>query len=337
MPTMFCPGCGKSISLEEKAKGFCPGCGKPLPTTDGSVAPRPAAEVPRPASRPAAATLQPVVEPEEPAIPREVLGWGTVRAGLALTVFGAILFFACVFVLLAVWITTGENPLTTARVTEPAAIGPQTAEPTGTNVLTVVVTILSQIGLPAALVLAMAGAFMGCAAPERSGVRGLAISFSALLALAIVLAIVLAIAVAEKRHADEENLRRFSSYPSVSAGPAKAVTPTFGPDEIRIVLFALCAAVILSQLFYMLFLRKAALYFDRDSLALGVVCYIAFFLLYCGGVFLVATDAVEVRIRPAGGEGPLWVFLGAWVTLCVWGVVLVGLVRGAVTRGILKS
>ena len=34
MATMFCPGCGNSISAEEKAKGYCPGCGKAVLVRD---------------------------------------------------------------------------------------------------------------------------------------------------------------------------------------------------------------------------------------------------------------------------------------------------------------
>src|SRR5215470_14109798 len=102
MPTTFCPGCGKSLSAGEAATGFCPGCGKPLPgAAIVPVSPLPAPPPPRPAPRPER-TSPPagparLDEDAQPAVSRTVLAWGTVRAGLALTVFGAILLFASAF------------------------------------------------------------------------------------------------------------------------------------------------------------------------------------------------------------------------------------------------
>ena len=102
MPTMFCPGCGKSLSAEQKATGYCPGCGLPLPGIR-------AADVPPPRPTPRPREQAPLVKEEEAGISRSVLGWGTVRAGLGQTVVGAILCGLGLLVVGAVGISATEG------------------------------------------------------------------------------------------------------------------------------------------------------------------------------------------------------------------------------------
>lgn len=333
MPTMYCPGCGKAISAEEKAAGACPGCGKPLPGITSAAVPSRSSVAESAWASPRRRPDNPVrvvaEEGDDPVVPREVLGWGTVRAGLALTVVGSILFFACAFVLFTV---KGVAVPQAVPSVEHAQRGGLVGERAETNALTVVVGFLGSLGLVAALVLVLAGMCMGCAAPEDSGARGWAIGVSALLALSIVLTVVLAVAATEIHRAQVENLDRV-----MSGRPPVPTVPTWGPYEVRLLLYGLCAAAVAAAVFYLLFLRGVARHFHRDSLALGVGCFLAFFGLFCAGVLLLATQTVEVKLRPAGGESMLWVVLGALATVSVWFVVLVGMVRGAVTRGILKS
>src|SRR5262249_32291453 len=116
-----------------------------------------------------------------------------------------------------------------------------------------------------------------------------------------------------------------------------AAAPAWGPDELRMLFFGACGALVLGIACYLLFLRAVARFFNRDSLAIGVLCYLAFILLVCASVVLLVTGAFDsVATRPRG-DMLLWVGLGILVTVGVGGTVLVGMVRGAITQGLLKS
>jgi hypothetical protein len=302
MATMFCPGCGKSISAEEKAKGFCPGCGKPL-----SGSPKAAAPPPRPAPRPRPETTR--IEEEAPGVTPSVLGWGTVRAGLAQTVVGSLLLAFSGLVMYVIRITALDGH--------------------GTNMLIVVIAALCGVGTLAGFVAAVSGAFMGCAAPSESGARGWAVACTVLLTLFITLLAVVFIAYRESEYALQGD---------IALGPRlHSTAPAWQPNELQVVRYLMFASLPLAQLCYLLFLRAVASFFQRDALALGVVCYLAFNLLFTTGLVLLFSGVLDLGSLPIQGEGLAYLFIAVVVTLGVWGVVLVGQVRGAVTRGILKS
>jgi hypothetical protein len=104
-----------------------------------------------------------------------------------------------------------------------------------------------------------------------------------------------------------------------------------------VVLYLTLGSLPLAQLCYLLFLRSVASVFQCSGLALGVVAYLAFNLLFTAGLFLLFTGTLERGSLPVQGEGLAYLFIAIVVTLGVWGVVLVGQVRGAVTRGLLQS
>jgi hypothetical protein len=304
MPTMFCPGCGKSLSAEEKAKGFCPGCGKPLSGSQQAAPP------PRPAPRPLPET--PHLGEETAGVTPSILGWGTVRAGLGQIVVGAIISSLSALVAYAVKMTAVEGE--------------------GTSALPVVVLWFCLGSGLVGVVVMLAGVFLGCGVPEESGARLWAFTASALLILVFILGGIFLLGelqLRERQEAVERNI-------FVGSRPAP-VAPTWTPDEVKMVAYFGCAAVVLAQVCYLLFLRAVASFFHRDGLALGIVCYLVFNLLVLAGLLLMATGALDLGSLPIRGMGPLYLFIALGVTLGVWGVLLVGQVRGAVTRGMLKS
>lgn len=307
MPTMFCPGCGKGLSTEEKATGYCPSCGKPLP---GSTATAAVLPLPRPASR---APSQPAhFEEEEPGVSRSVLGWGTVRAGLGQTVVGAIICSLSLLVLYVVRMTAVEGQ--------------------GTSALPVIVLWFCAGSAAVAAVVMLAGVFLGCAAPAESGARAWAFCASALLILVFILGGVFTLGrrQLEERQAAIEDRAIF-----VDARPTP-VASSWTADEVRMVAYFAGAASVLTQFCYLLFLRAVASFFQRGALALGIVCYLVFNLLFLAGFVLMATGTVDPDYLPQG-TGLLSLFIAIAVALGVWGVVLIGQARGAVTRGILQS
>ena len=302
MPTMFCPGCGKSLSAEQKATGYCPGCGLPLPGVRATDVPPP-----RPAPRPR--EQAPRVEEEEAGVSRSVLGWGTVRAGLGQTVVGAILSALGLLVAYAVGMTATDGG--------------------GTSALPVVVLFLALTTAGVGVIVALAGAFLGCAAPQESGARGWAVACSVLLALTFVSGVVFRLGTQERADAVQRDIR-FGQR-------VDRVAPIWGPEELRAIFYLGCGGFLLAQVCYLLFLRAVASFFNRDALALGVACYLAFSLLLSAGTVLFLTGTLEAGSLPVRGVSLLYVLIAVTVTMSVWGVVLVGQVRGAVTRGIVKS
>lgn len=307
MPTLFCPGCGKSISAEEKATGFCPGCGKVLPGPTSVSAPPPP---PRPVQRERPAVAHP--EPEDLGITRSVIAWGSVRAGLGQTVVGAIISSLSLLVFYVINITAVEGG--------------------GTSALPVTVGLACGVIAVVGIIVALAGMFLGCAAPADSGARGWAFATSTLLVLVCVLGAVFFVGFRElqKRERAVEQTLLVGAQPHLGA-------PAWTPDEVQRVLYFACGAFVLAVVCYLLFLRAVAAFFHRNGLALGVVCYLVFLLLSLAGLLVLVTGALDPGALPVGGTYLPYLFIAVGVTLGVWGVVLVGMVRGAVTQGMLQS
>ena len=195
----------------------------------------------------------------------------------------------------------------------------------------VVVLFLALTTAGVGAIVMLAGAFLGCAAPQESGARGWAIACSALLALTFVLAVVFRVGTLERDRAVQRDF--FSSHPEHTGLAA----PVWGAEELRAIFYLGWGGFFLAQLCYLLFLRAVASFFNRDALALGVVCYLAVGLLLSAGAVLLLTGAIASSALPVRGVSLLYLLLAVTVTMSVWGVVLVGQVRGAVTRGIVKS
>src|SRR5262245_42288540 len=105
----------------------------------------------------------------------DLLGWGTVRASLALTFFGCLLFFMS-FLLLGVLLATQEQEIRKVPV------------------LMVVAGVLSSLGVLAGLILIFTGVCMTMAAPRSSGARlwGVLATVCAIVFVVLVIVLVLA-------------------------------------------------------------------------------------------------------------------------------------------------
>ena len=159
MEPVYCPECGKSVSLDEKLERRCTACGSPLPGA-GGARPEVTADVPTRPRPPAAGWTRPDEAPDRdddgPSVPDgSVLGWGTVRAALALSIVGVAAFFVSLIVGFSV---------------AAEAVGKKEPK-TSTDYL----NLLFAVGMIAGAALAGAGTCMGCAAPSEAGARGWAI------------------------------------------------------------------------------------------------------------------------------------------------------------------
>jgi hypothetical protein len=312
MDPVYCPECGKSVSFDEKLARRCAACGTPL---SGAEWARPdlTADVPTRPRPPTAGWTRPDEAPDRDVARRprvadeSILGWGTVRAGLALSITGVAAFFVSLIVGFSI---------------AAEAVGKK--DP-GTS--TEYLSFLFGVGMIAGAALAGAGTCMGCAAPSESGARGWAIGATACVGLVILLVPLLEAAEREQSRAEFNKV--LGEKPAASAWTEK------GLKNLRYCIYGL---VIVGNVFNMLFLYQVAAYFRHRGLGVGLLIYLFLSLLYSIGVMLLREGAFEITLRPKGGvESSLWLFLGSGVALSVWFVVLVGMVRGTVTRGVTQS
>jgi hypothetical protein len=299
MSGAYCPGCGKGISPEIRASGFCTSCGKPLPTIlPTQVDPARAAEKTPARGEPSSST------------PSTVLAWGTVRAGLGLTFFGALLFCLCVLLLYVIGITVDTRR--------------------GTSALAVVAAFLSVGGLGVAACLALVGGCLGCAAPRSSGARGWALGVCAFLAASVVLGVVNLVAGIDHRRVEEENTVR------ILRGDPLAVS-SWGAEESLSLRYGFYAAVALGLVCYLFFLFRVANSFRRRFLSAGVVLFLLVAGLFASGLVAVNSEAFLLPFEIPAGEEFLKLVLGGVAALAGCYVLLVGLTRHAITRGLLRA
>jgi hypothetical protein len=245
----------------------------------------------------------------------DLLAWGTVRAGLALTFVGSLLAFISLFVLAAVMLSVR------ARLQGGAA-------------LPVLVLMCASLGWVAGLILVVSGACMTSAAPQNSGAKGWGIGtcIFALLTLVLFAVVVLVgINVIEQREKQEkENNLILLGEPRL--GPARE---PFSPQEARLIVYGFEGTWLLGVICYWLCLRAIASHFRREGLAVGVLVYLIVNVLFTVGVNVMFHSDKPPVANLDQLQTLAWVILVGFVVLAVWGIVLVGVVRAALTEGLL--
>jgi hypothetical protein len=251
-----------------------------------------------------------------------LLAWGTVRAGLALVVIGSILLMV------------GAGILVIKQLTELAGIPAVRRPPT--TALEAIAEMFVGAAIVVGGVMSLVGGCMGAAAPGDSGAKGPAIAFCGAVGVLFVLAGVLVIASAE---AVRPNVPRGFDARGFNprVNPWEEPKAPWSPDEIKTILYAYALMSVLAVACYCLHLRGVARFFNRDALAAGILAYLLIFVLFCCGLVVFAVTQTPGGINPARAELMIWLPLGGIVALSVWFIVLAGLVRGAVTRGLLRA
>ena len=316
MATLRCQHCDQPLTAAEIQDGWCEGCGKKVPPGLVSVAARGNAEV-APHRETASVQRAPV---SEVAVARSnaVLGWGTVRAGLAQVFVGV--FLLALGLALYYMEQMGDKS------------APGKVPGTGKLVFELVTQMLIIIGG----LLCAAGMCMGCAAPSDPGPRGWAVGVAACVGLLLAVFLLQNTFVFENRRVileDLENTQR--SFRSFQPGVApKRQEPPYGEGTMKAVRYTLEGLVWLGGALFLLFLRATASTLRRSALALSAVL--------CAVVFVVV-GVSSAYIRIAAADGSIssatlvtlgWARVGVAAVMGVWILVLVALTRGTVTRAL---
>jgi hypothetical protein len=294
MSSGFCPGCGKKVTYDEKKMGSCSYCEHPLE-----------ADVP-------AFSARPPKRPLSVTDPWAFMAWGTVRAALALTFAGMILFLCSGLLIFAIVVS--------------AASKWEASE------FSLILLGLSSLGLLGGAFLICIGMSMSIAAPEV-GARGWGIGVCICIALSLALVLpglVMSLQAQAKRERGSgipAQERPRTSQPSTSAAT--------GPGLLT---YALWSVASIGGVFYVLFLSSVARCFGRRRLSEGLLIYLGFSLVGMGLPLLLFRGASPlVALATTEGQVLIWILGGYLVFLWVWFLLLVALVRGAITDGLLKS
>ncbi len=252
----------------------------------------------------------------------DVLGWGTIRAGLALSFFGTLLTLLSPLLLTVVGLLVQEG---------------------GTvSVLTAVVIGCGVMGGLTGIVLFVVGACMGCAAPRGSGGRGWGVGACLFGPITLVLLVLLALVgydfainvleelEMERLQAAAETRAAIEGGEVQAADVSKNWKPAFDHGERQGIALTFGGAALLTLICHLMTMRAAAARFGRRDLGLGVVCFLLFTVVYLVGLGVIGFRQQNVsELNLIVGAG-----IGGFVLLQVWFLVLTAIVRRAISHGL---
>ena len=314
MAALRCQQCDQPLSSAEIQDGWCENCGKRVPAGLLSAAAR--GEVEPVASRPVSSQRGPVSEVAV-ARSKSLLGWGTVRAGLAL-VFVGVLLLVLGWGLLEVFVLE-------AKASTVKELG------TGKKLLLTLSPLLMQIGG----ILLAAGMCMGCAAPSDPGPRGWAIGISICVALLVLNFLLKNTFELENARVERENYARTRAPANREAPPKQKEVP-YGEGTMKALGYALEGTVWLAGILFLLFLRGTGTTLHSSGVATNAVVYLVAFVVVGATSVLIRVAAASRSLSSGALEALSWVKVGAVVLMAAWLLAVVGLARGTVTRALAR-
>jgi hypothetical protein len=333
--------CGHGLTDGEIRDGWCDSCGKRLPGSGAFTAAPVAVAAAVDIEQPQRGSRAYVVDRSD------VLGWGTVRTALAQVVVGA--------ALLAIGLS-GILAMTFASASRHAQLGP--VDDAGAALLSVFLISFLSVTTGLGSILILIGVCTCCGAPASSGAFSWAIGAVACLVISVLLLVFLYVAglqntrVAlenERRAFEELNRRRgpiFGQDFRQPGRPAPAKPLPFGEVVLKATSYASALMMCLHAILFLLFLRRTAAVTRHHGQGTHAVVLLLVFLVYALGIFGLAlrtelahrgnADPFMAILGPDSGELLLRVILAITAALALWFAVLAGLVRGAVSRMMLR-
>lgn len=291
-----CPKCNYPLTGKVIAEGRCEICGKRLPEFITKPSPLQAESLDEASSSP---PLVPQVVTH--LLPRKILAWGAVRAGLGQMMFGTIFQVVGVLILLVVFQFSPGRPVANQLdgVSRPA--GPMV------ELFGFLIFGLGLLGT--GTVLTIGGMCMTCVAPCRHHLC--AVGAIACLLMAGVLSVLLIVE------------RSSAVGPNISFNPC-----------LSLAVWLLGLGIIV---FFLLFLRGVAAFFENTAQAVRAIGYLMMsFLIWLVSTFLVFLLA---SVAPRHGQGQenisLTIFvLSIGMVMSLWFLILLGSIRNTITRGV---
>jgi hypothetical protein len=314
MAALRCQHCDQPLTAAEIQAGWCDNCGKRVASGLVSAAAHGGVELAPPRH---ASSVSEVAVAQSNAL----LGWGTVRAGLAQVFVGALVLAAglTLHLLLDLNATTGvrERPGTAKLVLE----------------------FVSNRMLTIGIFLTVAGMCMGCAAPGDPGPKGWAIGVVACMALFLLIYLLQITFQIENQRVARENLERELRLPTrrvEKPSPLKRQEPPYSEGLLKALRYVREGTVWLGGILFLIFLRGVAHAFHRAGLAAHAIVYLAVFLVAAGLFVWFQIAAARGTYSREVLESLERVTLGVFTALAVWLLAVVGPIRGAVTRGLAR-
>jgi hypothetical protein len=331
-----CPHCGNPLTSEERKGRTCPGCGKSL-----AAAPGPEAVAPRESTWEGPSRLA----AREPVwVARtEGVGWGTVRAGLALVAVGLVLVFAGLLIQNILDRNYGQKGFLEL--------------PAGIQLLHFVVGFAFLAG---GITLTAVGLVMSCAAPGGTGAKGWANGVVLCLVvggIAFLLRVYAPLAndvaasewwkeIRERRsQITKEELKAlaekdFQRVGELSKKRQKLDAETkpddpWSPGAVKGLKYTFQGALILAGFFFLWFLWAVARRFGRRGLAVSILYYLLVSTLVGVGAFvltIVAEKDPDVEKFFSGNW--VWAWMGVMGAFCLWSVIHLLLVRRAIAQSL---
>jgi hypothetical protein len=269
------------------------------------------------------ATMQAERSPTTTTTPRpDLLGWGTVRAGLGVSFFGTLLTLLCPILIFFVgWTLRGQQH---------------------PSVLHAVALITFTLGWLGGGMLFITGVCMGAAAPPGSGTRGWSICACFVGPISVVALGLLAVllTVADIR-LDMENERAAHEVDRILL-PQEAKRPlpgmpdaVFGPKETKIIVLVFEGVFLLTLLFHLLALRGIASAFHRSNLSVAVICFMLSSIAWVSGLNVLGLR--EEELSPRKLQQLILLLLAGLGVLKLWYLVMAALVRRAIGEGLLQG
>jgi hypothetical protein len=313
MTPRMCPNCEHPLTEAELKSGWCESCGKKLPgwLTLG------------PPDRLEPALEQPTTAPALPSrvvrkgSSEELLQWGAVRSGLGQMILGLILVLA------------GE--VAAALQADVTASALRSSQLSGPTMAKQIFTVFTVGAVFVGCVIFGAGTAACASAPADSGTKGLAVCSTVFLVLAVLFLVVYSAAATENQLAEVraqfQDLNNFGRSPKTEL-PFRELTITV----MQLFLLGLHG---LQAVFLLLFLRAVAAFFRNWGLAMGTVVYLVFYLLVVS-LGTLAVFALRSKMLSDPQEYFPMIARAVGAAMAVWFVVVVGLVRGLITRSLLR-
>jgi hypothetical protein len=327
-----CPNCNVPLTQEELRQEACPSCNVRL---DAERQVRPTLR--QPEREPEGAWTEPERRPRR-AGARALLGWGTVRAALALLAMGVVLTL----------IAGGGTALLTKLQEKERLRDPGRPIPTRPDVAMQVLLMVFAVGLAVGAGLYVLGPLMSVAVPGRSGARGWAAAHVIVICLAGATLLLLFIAQTmntevRQRNVDRQlrDLNRMFDIKMPGKMPANRQERSAEEKEpwSPVVIWSLTVGLytlgIIAHALFIAALCQIARYLDESGLTICLLIYLLATLAFQVGLLLLFAITRYPNRHNHGEPLPewvTWVSLGIAALLMIWLLIQAVWARACVTQ-----